>query len=152
MNITDAVLTLICFITLARVDSSLVSSLVVSSSSTTTTSSPCLWRIQIAWGQDSSRSISSTLSSSAVARGTTGGLCGRTAGLTTPYDASGGTVCSLGTTLDSGTVLVSPAFAAEDSVVSTVASGIVADPFTIGANCSPLLSPPAAAVNSSIGS
>ena len=49
-NIIDAVLTLICFITPARVDSSLFSSLVVSSSSTATTSSPRLRRIQTTWG------------------------------------------------------------------------------------------------------
>ena len=48
MNITDAVLTLICFITLARADSSLFSSLVVSSSSMTTTLSLHLRRIQTA--------------------------------------------------------------------------------------------------------
>ena len=49
-RIPDAVLTLICFITPARVDFNLLISLVVSSSSTTTTSSPHLWRIQIDWG------------------------------------------------------------------------------------------------------
>ena len=44
-DIAYAILTLIYFITMERVDSSLLTSLVVSSSSTTTTSSPRLWRI-----------------------------------------------------------------------------------------------------------
>ena len=48
MNIANAVLSLICFITMDREDSSLLSSMVVSSSSTTTTLSPHLRRIQIA--------------------------------------------------------------------------------------------------------
>ena len=48
-NTQDLELTSICFITLARVDFSLLVSLGVSSSSTTTTSSPRLWRIQADW-------------------------------------------------------------------------------------------------------
>ena len=48
MDIADAILTLICFMVVERVDSSLLTSLVVSYSSTTTTSSPRLWRIQMA--------------------------------------------------------------------------------------------------------
>ena len=48
MDITEAILTLIYFMAMERVDFSLLTSLVVSSSSTTTTSSPRLWRIRMA--------------------------------------------------------------------------------------------------------
>ena len=92
MSISDAVLTSICFITPTRAVFNLLISLVVSSSSITTTSSPRLRRIQIDWGRGSARSISSTSSSSAVARGTIRGLRGRTAGPNMPCDASGALV------------------------------------------------------------
>ena len=70
-SIPDAILTLISFVTLARVVSSLLNSLVVSSSSTITMSLLRFRSIQTAWGRGSSHSISSTSSSSAVAGGTT---------------------------------------------------------------------------------
>jgi len=125
MSITDVVLTSICFITLARAVFNLLISLVVSSSSITTTSSPCLWRIQTDWGRGSTRSISSTSSSSAVARGTTGGLHGRTVGPTMPCDTSRSVVCPSGTTgftaPDFGASPATPASALEDPVVPIVA-------------------------------
>ena len=56
MSITDVVLTLICFITLERADSSLLSSLVVSSS-TTTTADGLGYREQLAPTADESAAV-----------------------------------------------------------------------------------------------
>ena len=107
------------------------------------------------WSRGLARSISSTSSSSAVARGTIGGLRGRTAGSTIPGDASRGTVCSSAATgfvaLDSGASPATLASAPEDLIVPTIALGIIADSSAAGANCSPPPSPLAAAVNSSTG-
>ena len=131
----DEVFTLICFITPVREVSSLLNSLVVSSSSTITISSPCFRRIRTAWGQGSSRMISSTLSSSIVAEGTTLGLSGRIAGPTTPSKVSGITVCSFGVESSSATD-------------STIVEGAVADSFIVVGIRSWLSSPLGAAIGS----
>ena len=155
LSTPDVVLTLICFITPARAVFNLLMSLVVSSSSITTTSSPRLRRIQTDWGRGSACSISSTSSSSAIARGTTGGLHGRTMGLTIPYDASGSAICPSGTTgfttLDSGASPATPASAPKESAVPTVASGTAANPSIVNTARSSSPSSLAAAVDSSSG-
>ena len=107
------------------------------------------------WSRGSAHSISSTLSSSAVARGTIGGLRGQTIGSTIPGDASGGAVCSSVATgfvaLDSSASLATPASAPKDPMVPAVALGTVADSYMAGTNCSLPPSLLAVVVDSSSG-
>jgi len=107
------------------------------------------------WGSGSARSISSTSSSSTVARGTTRGLCGRTTAVTIPGIATGGTICSSAivgvASLASDASTVAIASAPKVPMVSVAGLVTVADAPVVCANGSPSLGPLVAAADLSFG-